>query len=204
MLKSKDIRRVLIHCDADHVTFQRPNLGKDSHTTTGLGGLDRSHCKGHDRRAVACKDPASESKALRLAHTLHSRDNDPEGMSSDSAAIWRTTILLTCNLRPSHSSSCPRSTTASNQTSSSGAPSTNTESGTEAYVYGYLIDSCKITDKPTESHLPPRSLCGEVHAVVRRVSPPITLCFHGLHWLTHLKVTSWTWTWISTTRRMAG
>lgn len=98
MLKSKDIRRVLIHCDADHVTFQRPNLGKDSHTTTGLGGLDRSHCKGHDRRAVACKDPASESKALRLAHTLHSRDNDLEGASSDSAALKRITYLA--NVQP--------------------------------------------------------------------------------------------------------
>jgi hypothetical protein len=90
--------------------FQRPNLGEDSHTAAGLGGSDRGHCKGHDRRAVARKNSASQSEALRLAHTLHSRDNNLEGTSAEPAAP-RTTIWLTCNLRPSHSSSCPRSTT---------------------------------------------------------------------------------------------
>jgi hypothetical protein len=41
--------------------LQRPNLGKDSHTAARLGGIDRGHRKGHDRRAVASKDSASES-----------------------------------------------------------------------------------------------------------------------------------------------
>lgn len=59
MHKSKDTLRLLAHHDAD-CCFQRPNLGKDSHTTARLGGLDRGHCKGYDRRAVARKNSASE------------------------------------------------------------------------------------------------------------------------------------------------
>lgn len=112
MRKSKDCTWRLLRSglrDADS-NVKRPNFRKDAHTAAGLGNAHRSHREGDDRRAVAREDFAGACEAVRLAHALHSRNNDSEGNDrsntpvsligrprADILGLWQT---LTFKLMP--------------------------------------------------------------------------------------------------------